>query len=169
MARINYAIRAGSFAYSFLVLAIHGWEHGFGPLFWVALVLQFLVYPHLAYLHTLRSHNSRGAEAINLFADAALLGVWIGALHFPLWLAYAALFSTSLNAAVVFGGVRGAWSVATFCGGAAIGLAFGGYTFLEETSRLVTALCVLGSLAYSCAIGGVVYSLRDRVREGESR
>jgi len=27
MARINYAIRAGSFAYSFLVLAVHGAEH----------------------------------------------------------------------------------------------------------------------------------------------
>ena len=169
MARINYAIRAGSFAYSFVVLAIHGAEHGYGGIFWFALIVQFLAYPHLAYLHTLRAPNSRQAEAINLFADAGLLGIWIGALHFPLWLAYAALFSTSLNAAVVFGGVRGAWSIATFCAGAALGLAFGGFHFLEETSRLVTALCFLGALGYSCAIGGVVFTLRGRVRESESR
>ena len=169
MARINYAIRAGSFAYSFVVLAIHGVEHGYGGVFWVALAAQFLVYPHLAYLHTRRAKDSRRAEALNLFFDAGLLGVWIGALHFPLWLAYAALFSTSLNAAVVFGGVRGAWSIATFCAGAALGLAFGGFQFLEETSRLVTALCFIGSLGYSCAIGGVVYTLRGRVRDSESR
>ena len=167
MARINYAIRAGSFAYSYLVLAIHGWEHGFGPLFWTALVLQFLLYPHLAYLHTLRAEDSRRAEAINLFVDAALLGLWIGALHFPLWLAYGALFSTSLNAALVFGAPRAAWSVATFSTGAAVGLAFGGFQFLEETSPLVTALCFLGSLGYSAAVGGVVYRLRGRVRESE--
>jgi PAS domain S-box-containing protein len=169
MARINYAIRAGSFAYSFLVLAIHGWERGFGPLYWTALALQFLLYPHLAYLHTLRAENSRRAEAINLFVDAALLGLWVGALHFPLWIVYGGLFSTSLNAAVVFGTVRGAWSLATYCAGAAVGLGLTGFDVLEETSPLVTALCFVGSLAYAIAVGGVVRKLRGRARESESR
>ena len=169
MARINYAIRAGSFAYSFLVLSIHGWEHGFGPLFWTAAVLQFLLYPHLAYLHTLRAENSRRAESINLVADAGLLGLWVGALHFPLWIAYGGLFSTALNAAVVFGTVRGAWSIATYCVGAAVGLAFGGYQFLEATSPMVTALCFLGSLGYAVAVGGVMKGLRGRARDSEGR
>src|SRR4029079_55348 len=97
-----------------LVLAIHGWERGFGSLSWTALALQFLLYPHLAYLHTLRAENSRRAESTNLYVDAALLGLWVGALHFPLWIAYGALVATALNAAVVFGTVRGAWSIATF-------------------------------------------------------
>jgi PAS domain S-box-containing protein len=169
MARINYAIRAGSFAYSFLVLALHGWERGFGPLYWTALALQFLLYPHLAYLHTLRAENSRRAESINLFVDAALLGLWVGALHFPLWIAYGGLFSTSLNAAVVFGSLRGAWSLATYCAGATVGLAVAGFEILEETSVLVTALCFLGSLVYAVAIGGVMRRLRARARESEGR
>ena len=169
LARINYAIRAGSFAYSFLVLAIHGWERGFGPLYWTALALQFLLYPHLAYLHTLRAENSRRAEATNLFVDAALLGLWVGALHFPLWIAYGGLFSTALNAAVVFGTVRGAWSLATFCAGAAVGLGLTGFRYLDETSALVTALCFVGSLAYAIAVGGVMRKLRGRARESESR
>ena len=169
MARINYAIRAGSFAYSYLVLSIHGWEHGFGPLFWTALVLQFLLYPHLAYLHTLRAENSRRAESINLFVDATLLGLWVGALHFPLWIAYGGLFSTALNAAVVFGTMRGAWSIATFCTGAAAGLALGGFETLEATSPVVTALCFVGSLAYAIAVGGVTKQLRGRARMSEGR
>ncbi len=93
MVRINYAIRAGSFAYSFIVVGIHGLERDFGAAFWAALALQFLVYPHLAYLHARRAADPQGAERINLYADAALLGAWIGGLHFPLWLAYSALFS----------------------------------------------------------------------------
>lgn len=169
LARINYAIRAGSFAFSFLVLSIHGWENGFGPVFWTALVLQFLLYPHLAYLHTLRAEDSRAAESINLFVDAALLGLWIGALHFPLWLAYGAIFATSLNAAVVFGPVRALWSMATFGGGAAVGMAVGGFEMLAETSPIVTALCFLGSLGYSAAIGGVVRKLRSQVRENRAQ
>src|SRR5437867_9255994 len=169
MARINYAIRAGSFAYSFLVLAVHGAERGFGALFWTALVLQFLVYPHLAYLYARHAADSGRAEGINLHVDAALLGAWVGALHFPLWIAYAGLFSTTLNATVVFGIVRGAWCLATFCAGAALGLAVGGFEFSEPTSDLVTALCFLGSFGYSCAVGGVVYTLRGQVRENETR
>jgi len=169
LARIHYTIRTGSFAYSFLVLAIHGWERGFGSLYWTALALQFLLYPHLAYLHTLRAENSRRAEAINLFVDAAFLGLWVGALHFPLWIAYGGLFSTALNAAVVFGTVRGAWSLGTYCAGAAIGLGLTGFAVLEETSPLVTALCFVGSLAYAVAVGGVVRKLRIRARESESR
>ncbi len=169
MVRINYAIRAGSFAYSFVVVGIHGWERGFGAAFWVALALQFLVYPHLAYLHARRAADPHGAERINLYADAALLGAWIGGLHFPLWLAYSALFSTALNATVVLGLVRGSWSVAAFGIGAAIGMAFAGFESLEETSPLVTALCFLGAFAYTCAVGSVVHMLRNRVHESEAR
>src|SRR5947208_7096421 len=102
MARINYAIRAGSFAYSFLVLAIHGAERGFGAFFWIALALQFLVYPHLAYLYARHAADSGRAERINLHVDAALLGARVGVLHFPLWIASAPLFCMSLNATASF-------------------------------------------------------------------
>src|SRR5688572_6985173 len=108
MVRINYAIRAGSFGYSFLVLGIHGAERGFGVLFWAALAATFLVYPHLVYLLARRSEGPTRVERNALYLDAALLGAWIGALHFPLWLAYSALFSIALNAMVVFGPLRGA-------------------------------------------------------------
>jgi PAS domain S-box-containing protein len=169
MVRINYAIRAGSFAYSFIVVGIHGLERDFGAAFWAALALQFLVYPHLAYLHARRAADPQGAERINLYADAALLGAWIGGLHFPLWLAYSALFSTALNATVVLGLVRGSWSVASFGIGAAIAMAFAGFESVEETSPLVTALCFLGSFAYTCVVGAVVYMLRNRLGESEAR
>jgi len=169
MVRINYAIRAGSFGYSFLVLGIHGAERGFGAFFWAALAVQFLAYPHAVYQVARRSPEPTRVERHALYLDALLLGAWIGGLHFPLWLAYSALFSISLNAMVVFGPLRGGWAIAAFGAGAAVAMAVAGFQVFAETSRVVTTLCFLGSFVYSCAVGTVVYNLRKQVHESESR
>ena len=165
-ARINYGVRAVSFAYCFLVLAVHGWEHVFGPVFWTLLVVQFLAYPHLMYLRARRARNPKLAEEINLYVDAALLGGWIAALGSPAWIAYAALFSTSLNAMVVAGVVRALWALGCFCAGAALWIAGGGFAFVPETSDVVTGLCFAGSLAYTLGVGWVVNVQSRRLADG---
>ena len=173
---VNYRIRAGAFAYCFGVLALHAWENDFGPGYWGALALLFLVYPHVAYLRARYSHDSKRAEELNLYVDAILLGAWIASLHFPAWLFYAALFSTTLNA-MVLGGCRGALR-SVFCfslGVGMVGLVLG-FTVSPQTSDLVSALCFVGSLAYSSAVGYVVYvqgnrltATRDALRASEER
>jgi PAS domain S-box-containing protein len=165
-ARINYGVRAVSFAYCFLVLAVHGWERGFGAAFWLLLALQFLAYPHLMYLRARRARNPKLAEEINLYVDAALLGAWIAGLGFPAWIAYAAIFSTSLNAMVVAGVVRALWSLGCFCAGAALWVAGGGFAFMPQTSDVVTALCFAGSLAYTLGVGWVVNRQSRRLADG---
>lgn len=174
---VNYRVRAGAFAYCFGVLALHAWENGFGPGYWGALALLFLVYPHVAYLRARYSQDSKRAEELNLYVDAVLLGAWIASLHFPAWLFYAALFSTTLNA-MVLGGCRGALR-SVFCfslGVGAVGLVALGFTVSPQTSDLVSALCFAGSLAYSSAVGYVVYvqgnrlaATRDALRGSEER
>lgn len=174
--RINYCIRAGSFAWCFAVLAVHGYEIGMGALFWALLVLQFLVYPHLAYLRARFALDPKRAEQVNLLTDSGLLGAWIAGLHFPLWIVYAALFSTTLNAMVVGGAVVALWSIGVFGAGAAVFIAGAGFTFAPGTSDAVTTLCFLGALAYSAAVGGVVFrqnrrllATRDQLRSSEER
>jgi PAS domain S-box-containing protein len=163
LARVNYPIRAGAFAWCFLVIGVHGWEKDFGALFWALLAVQFLVYPHLMYLRTSWSRDSKEAEIHNMYVDAALLGAWTAALHFPLWIAYAMLFSTTLNAASVRG-MQGAFmSMASFCAGGAVAVAGAGYQYWPMTSVTVTALCFFGSLAYSVAIGYVMYAQNRRL------
>jgi PAS domain S-box-containing protein len=174
--RINYAIRVGAFAWSFLVLAVHGWERGMGGVFWTLLVLQFLVYPHLMFLRARRARDQKLGELINLYADSALLGAWIAALHFPAWIAYAALFSTALNAMVVAGVIGSMFTLGCFFAGAALWVAGGGFGFSPDTSYAVTTLCFVGSLGYSLVIGWVVNRQnrrvtagRDALRESEDR
>jgi hypothetical protein len=153
LVRTNYAIRVGAFAWSFMVAGLYGLERGFGPVFWVLLVLQFLVYPHLAYLRAVAAADPKGTELSNLYLDAGLLGAWIAGFGFPTWPAYAALHATALNA-IVLRGLRGVViSVAVFCAGAALWMAGAGFEYSPATSTPITLLCFFGSLFYTCAIG----------------
>jgi len=176
LVRINYAIRVGAFAWSFIVSGLYGLERGFGAAFWALLVLQFLVYPHLAYLRARTASNPKRTELSNLYLDAGLLGAWIAGFGFPTWPAYAALHATTLNA-IVLRGVRGAVaSVAAFSLGAVLWVAAGGFEYWPATSYPITLLCFFGSLLYTCAIGYVEFvnnrrlvGARDALRESETR
>src|ERR1700694_5862310 len=88
LARINYAVRSGAFAYFFVAIGVHLWEHQAGAVAWTLLALQFLVYPHAVYWRALRSPQPNRAERDNLLLDSALLGIWAAALAFPTWIAY---------------------------------------------------------------------------------
>ena len=174
--RVNYAIRAGSFAYSFLTLGLHGVEHNFGVFFWTLLALSFLVYPHLVYLYTRNAPHGKDAEVSAMYADAALLGAWAAGLGFPVWIAYPALFSTSLNAIWIRGIQGGLFSMAAFSAGCAFAIAATGLRYLPETSEAVTALCFFGSVVYTSAVGYVMHeqtrrlaAARDARLESEER
>ena len=175
-ARTNYTVRTGSFAYCFLVIGLVLLERKMGPLAWGLLALQFLVYPQLAYLHAAYAKDPRRAEIANLYVDSLALGAWVAMLGFPTWIAYAALFSTTLNTAIMRGWIGAACAVICFAGGALAWIAPMGYVHYAGTSDLVTALCFFGSLAYSAAVGLVVQnqnrrlrSAREQMREGERR
>jgi PAS domain S-box-containing protein len=175
-ALVNYRIRTGAFAYCFGVLGVHAWEHDFGPGYWGALVLLFLVYPHVAYLRARYSTDSKRAEEKNLYVDSVMLGAWLTSMQFPMWPLYAALFATTLNATVV-SGFRGALrSLFAFSLGIGVVGLLLGFKVVPETSSLVSALCFAGSLAYTCAVGYAVYAqgrrlaaTRDALRGSEER
>src|SRR6267378_2076303 len=110
LARLNYAVRAGAFAWCFTTIGIHLWERGYGWPAWVLLAAQFLVYPHLMYWRAVRSHKPNRAERDNLFLDSVFLGLWAAALGFPLWISYNIVGSALLNAVINRGGVGMLWA-----------------------------------------------------------
>lgn len=176
LARTNYSVRVVSFAYSFLVIGLVLFERKAGVLAWSLLALQFLVYPQLAYLHASAAKDPRRAEIRNLYADSLALGAWAAMLGFPTWIAYAALFSTTLNTAIVRGWTGAACATVCFAAGALAWVAPMGFMHYPGTSDLVTALCFFGSLGYSAGVGLVVQgqnrrlrSAREQMREGEQR
>ena len=174
--RINYTVRAVSFAYSFLVIGLVLFERKAGPLAWFLLALQFIVYPHLAYLHAVSAPDARRAEIRNLYFDSLSLGAWVAMLGFPTWLAFGALFSTGLNSAIMRGWFGAAATGLCFAAGALGWVLPMGFQHHPGTTDLVTALCFFGSLAYSAGVGLVVQNqnrrlraAREELREGEQR
>jgi len=156
LARINYAPRALAFAYVFLVLealmlerGASGWTLAFGA-------LQFLAYPHLAYLHARLAPDSKRAEVINLAFDAFTLGMWTAHAQFALWWSAGLLSAISLNSAAN-GGLRYlglAWGL--FAAGAALWASIIGFSFVPYTGALVTGLCIAGLIVYVSWVGTIM-------------
>ena len=174
--RVDYAIRAAAFAYSFVVVGLHGAQSGFGPLYWALAAATFLVYPHLVFLAGRHSRDGKRTEIFSLHVDAMLLGAWVSGLQFPVWMTFGALFSATLNAIFICGILGGVRSLAAFGFGAALALAALGGGFNAPESPIVVALCFVGSIGYSCAVGWVLYwqnrtllDARAALRESEAR
>ena len=166
LARINYPPRALAFAFSLLVVealmierGIRGWVLFFG-------VLQFLVYPHLAYLYARIANDSKRAELNNLLADSAMLGAWAAQMHFALWPSGALLAAICLNNAANGGLKRFAYGAAAFGGGAIAWGAVLGYRFEPETGPLVSGLCLAGIVLYSSWIGIILHEQNMRILRG---
>lgn len=165
MARINYAPRALSFSFAFLVLGLLFVERHFSPWVLVFGALQFVVYPHLAYLHTRLATDSKQAELNNLLVDAFLLGGWCAQLSFALWPSFGLVVATCLNSAVSGGRRRLALNVLCLIAGAIVWGGFTGYPMALETGFAVSMACLLGLIAYVSSIGMIVFRQKERLQD----
>jgi PAS domain S-box-containing protein len=165
LARINYGIRTASFAWGFMVIGLMLWQRQASLAAWALAALMFLVYPQLAFAWTRITQNGRRAELTNLYLDSILMGACMGALGFPTWPTFAALFATTLNNAVIRGYQGVTVSSVLFATGALAWVVPLGFRHQPFTSELVTTLCFFGSLAYACGVGVVTWSQSSRLRE----
>ena len=177
LVQTNHRVRSAAFAFCFAVVAVYYWQRGgAGPVAWIVLALQFLVYPHVVYWRARLSTRPTRAELDNLFLDAALLGAWCAELGFPTWITYLFVGATTLNAVVNRGAQGVAWSLACTVAGAVLWATVRRVEYAPLTSDLVTALCVAGSLWYCGLVGYVVHgqnrrlaTARDALRASEDR
>jgi PAS domain S-box-containing protein len=105
-----------------------------------------------------------------------LLAAWCAELGFPTWITYGFIIGTTLNAVVNRGAQGFAWSLACSAAGALVWTFVRGVNYTPQTSDLVTALCIIGSLGYVSAVGYVVHTqnrrlaaARDALRSSEER
>ena len=166
---LNYAIRTAAFAYCFLVMGLLFWERQMSLTAWGLLALQFLAYPHLVWLRARLARDPRRAELQNLTFDSVLIGAWVAMAGFPTWITYGGLFSVALNSGVMRGWPGAARAVVGFCAGALLWIIPMGFMHYPQTSDLVSLLCVLGSLGYSCGVGVVVFGQNERLRAAREK
>jgi PAS domain S-box-containing protein len=174
--RINRLVRSAAFAWCLLTIGLHLWPRSPGAIVWSLLIAQFVIYPQFVYWRAVHSAHPNRAERDNLLLDSALLGAWSAYLGFPLWIAFMVIAAATLNAVINRGGIGVALSLACSSLGAVIGVALSGWRFTPETSTLVTFMCFIGGLTYTCGVGYVVWiqtrglaAARDEVSRSEER
>ena len=161
----NYALRAVSFALVFAIIGIHLWGKNNSPTVWGLMALQFLVYPHLVFWRARRAPDSQQAEVNNLVLDTFLIGMWVAALQFPLWLTFTLWMATSLNITISRGTKGMVLAVLAFSSGVLISIALFGLHVSPDTGWPVTLLCMIGVAVYLLAVGIAAYGRNQQLRK----
>lgn len=157
-------MRSVSFANSFAFVAVHLADQGYPAWVWALLAGQFLVYPHLVYWRACRAEDSLRTELRFLVLDCFLVGIWVAAIGFPLWITFTLFISTAVNNAISRGNRGILLALAAFSGGALLGAELGGFRVVPEQNGWVTALCVFGLIWYLLGIGKVAYARARALR-----
>jgi diguanylate cyclase (GGDEF)-like protein len=168
-------MRTSSFAYAFLFCGLYLWQGAYPVGFWVFSVLQFLVYPHLAYRRALRAKDTQKAELDNLLLDNVFFGLWVAALGFPLWISFTLFITSAINCAINLGQAGLVKSLAISLCGVLLGIAVFGLPGASSESPMVTALCVMGVSGYLFSLGHIAFrrtlslrKLREKLKQNES-
>ncbi len=163
--KTNYRMRVASFINMFASVVLHGWDKGYSPVFWGLIVLQLLVYPHLAFWLARKSPRSQQAEINNLTVDCLLFGILGAALQFPLWITFTVYIASTLNITISRGMV-GFWrSQLAFFAGVVVSGALLGFKVSPDTGWPATFMCLIGNAVYMTSIGVAAYSHNQKLRE----
>ncbi len=165
LVRIHHRMRSASFVLLFIASAMHLTDKNPGLLAWGLLAALFLVYPQLQYWRSLRAADSVKTEMDNLLVDAALLGAYMAAMGFAVWLSFSALLGILTNMATNRG-CRGVPAVllATLAG-AGLWIAINGFTFSPQTSWQVMVFCLAGVSYYLVAVGHIGFTRNQHLRQ----
>jgi len=158
--RLNRVNRIASYLMLFAILGAHMRTQTptYGLYAWALLVLQFMVYPHVAYWRACRARDTRQAEMHNLIIDSLLFGIWAAAFGFPVWITFTLFITTTINHALYRDPWAMAHSAAAIAVGALLAVAVGGLHFSPATDWPTTALCIIGLTLYLVIVANVAYT-----------
>lgn len=144
LVRMNHRNRTFFYALLFLALGAHFLHTGAGPAAWAVLVVQFLVYPQIAYWRARRSPHQATAEMHNIVVDNLFGGLWAGLLGMPVWITFTLFIGNCINV-VAFHGYAGLLRLVTAMGcGLLAGLAvYGGRPLHPDIDTATSLLCIL--------------------------
>jgi diguanylate cyclase len=170
-----WRLRAGGRLLAFFCMASVFVQQGRGAPFWVLLVIDCLIWPHIARRAAHAWAVPYRGERLNLMVDSVMGGVWVAAMRFDLLPSALMLVMSGMDN-MASGGMRlFLRGVLANLVGLAAGLLMFGFAF-EPNTRLPTLLACLPFLAiYPLALGLAVYRIsrklaeQSRMLEGLSR
>ncbi len=145
---MHYRMRVAAFAMLYMVASLQMLPRGQQPWVWTVLGLVFLGYPHLQYWRTCRAEDPVAAELSHLLLDSVLVGVFVGAVEFSLWLSFAAMLGTLINNVTNRGWPGAAETMLGFLIGAGAWIAINGLNLSPQSDWPVALACVVGLGCY---------------------
>lgn len=164
LVRMHHRMRAGSLALMFVASGMHIFAKDYSIAAWALLALLFLLYPHVQYWRAARAADSVKTELDNLLIDSFLLGLFMAALEFPLWLSFAAIMATLTNNAANKGWPSVPKNVLAMLAGALIWVTVRGFKFSPDTGWPLTIFCMVGICGYVLVIGNVGFQRNLQLR-----
>lgn len=164
--RVHHRLRSASFALVMLAVALHIHDKpDYGVMTWLFMVSVFLIYPHLLYWLAARSAHSVARELRNLTIDAALLGLTMAWLAFPLWLTVTAGIAALVNSATNTGWPGVGKALAAGAAGMAFGYLLTGGVVEPATAWPVTLVSIMGLAGYLTVVGNVGFVRNSQLRQ----
>ncbi|MET1162695.1 MAG: diguanylate cyclase [Pseudoxanthomonas sp.] len=129
---------------------------------WVVLGFDCLLWPHLAYLHVVRSRDPIRAEHLNLMTDAMFGGFWIAAMGFDTLPSVLLAVMLTMDKVIVGGSRYGAKAFGLLVAACAVSTVFMGFHFDPYTSYRTMVACLPLLIVYPLAIGVTSRRLAQR-------
>ena len=163
--RMIHRIRAGGSLLGLAILGSHLQARDTGALAWLLAALQFLVYPHLAYLYARHAANPFLAGLHNFLLDAMLLGLWSAALGYPLWITFALLICNLVSVMLYHGPRSTALATAAFLLPGLAWLLATGTALQPQTSTLTTLLSAVGLTGFLLMVSHMNFRRTAKLRD----
>lgn len=134
-------------------------ERGAPAWLWIALAINAVLWPQLAWLRAQRAHDPVATEYRNLLVDAVVGGLWVAAIAVNL-LPTVAIASVLASDRLAAGGWRLFWrATVVFALAFVAGWAVAGFAFAPETSTRTLLACIPLMVGYPIALSLVTYRL----------
>ena len=130
----------------FSTLALHIAAGSYGSLAWSLLILQFVLYLPLLKWHLARAPDRAKTEWQHRLLDAAMAGIWVAALSFPLWITYLLVGIAVFNMTSRWG-LKGLHQAILAIGiGISIAAAINGLQWVPDTDLPTSASAMLSAI-----------------------
>ncbi len=165
LVRTNYRMRMAAFFSLYVAGSLHMAPSGRDLAVWMAVGLVLFAYPHVQYWRARRASDPMKAEQLNILTDPVMVGVFVVAVQFSLWLSFSAILGAVISSVTNRG-----WRClpVTILGFVAGGLALAsvsGFHVSLPTSSAATALSMVGIGGYLLSVSHFGYRRNLALRQ----
>jgi PAS domain S-box-containing protein len=166
--RFNYMPRVVGFMIHGFILSILFFESR-NVLLWIAIFLQAMVWPHIAYLIGKYSLDGKKAEYRNLYFEAFLCGIWMNLAAFQLWPSTVFFLGAAINLLATRGLILFRNALLFLGLGILAAGIFNGFEYIPESSLATAYACIAFIVIYTSIVAFLSFKTSKKLNISKFR